>query len=165
MASIEATGKASLVVKETLTTSVGADAIDSIVQHQGIQTDSLTASTTVPVTTVVDVTHTLSGGALTVDLTSLTGTNGSSVTASGLKLQYMYIECPSTNTDAVTFTQGAVNGYSIDSAAAAWLIPVQPGGWAMIYAVNLAQDVGASDLGIDLAGTGSETANVIYVFG
>ena len=162
---VTATSIASLNVKESITTSVGSGAVSDIVEHQQRNSTELTASSTVPATTVVDVTHTLSGGALTVDLTALTGTNGSSVDATGLKLQQMTISCPSGNTDAVTFTQGAVNGYSIDSAAASWLIPVQPGGYMVWYGADLAQDVGGSDLAIDLSGTGSETADVIYVFG
>ena len=165
MSSITATGILNLSIKETLTTSVGSDSPDPVTGHLSFQTDELTASTTVPATIVVDVTHTLSGGALTVDLTSLTGTNGSSVTASGLKLQYFTAKCPASNTGALTLTTGSVNGFSIDDAAAAWLIPVHPGGWVAWYGVNLSQDVAGGDLAIDLSGTSTDTVDMMYVFG
>lgn len=162
---VTAKGILNLSVKETITTGIGSNSPDPNTTHLSFQTDELDASSTVPATIVVETTHTLSGGSLTVDLTSLTGTNGSSVSASGLKLQYFTAKCPTSNTGALTLETGSVNGFSIDDAAAAWLIPVHPGGWVMWYGVNLSQDVAGGDLAIDLSGTSTDTVDMIYVFG
>jgi len=57
----------------------------------------------------------LSSGTATIDLTALTRGNGgaTAVNMSGLKVQIFKFENVSTNTAAITITDGASNGYNI----------------------------------------------------
>lgn len=55
---------------------------------------------------------TLSAGALTVDLTSLSRSPYPTVTLSSLKPYSVYLYAPTTNTNSVSVTVGASNGYA-----------------------------------------------------
>src|SRR3954469_7660829 len=105
--SVSATYKSNLTIRETLTAEAAGT---PTITHSGFDSSkSLSASTTPSVTKMIARTLSLSTGALTIDLTSLTGTASSSVTLSGLKIQMMKIK--NTATHAITIAKGASNGY------------------------------------------------------
>lgn len=74
----------------------------------------LSASTTPAVSQVWSDTVALSSGSLSIDLTSLSrGSVLSSLDLTGLKVQAIYLEAPSTNSAAVTVEVGASTPYDI----------------------------------------------------
>ena len=123
----------------------------------------LGASTTPPVTKYAGFLQALSTGTATIDLTSLTGTNGAAVTGLGLKLQAAKFTATSTNTGTITLVEGASNGYEM--LGNAFSIILQPGQWFMFYGNDAAPDVAAGAKTIDLSGTGSESVDCELVFG
>jgi hypothetical protein len=131
----------------------------------GTTTGTLDASSTVPATKTASDTTTVSAGSL--NLTTLTGPLASSVSFSGLKVQLVYITCPSTNTGGVTFDVGAANGYNLFGAdnASNESIEVMPGGAVLIYHPNNAEDVDATHKSIDVSGTAGNTYNYVLVAG
>lgn len=154
-----------LDVVETITTGTPA-AIDSnsIVTHDAYSTSGqLTSTTTVPATKSAFFSAVMSGGALTIDLTALTGTNGATVTFNGLKVQLMHLKAPITNAANVTVTAGASNG--IDLLGASWSAVLQPGQELMWAGLDLAEDVSATVKTIDLAGTAADTLEVSLAAG
>ncbi len=121
------------------------------------------ASPAVPFTSTAFFKKALSSGAATIDLTSLTGTNGKTVDLTGLKVQAILLRNPSTNANPITVGEGATNGYEL--AGNAWSVQLKPGMSCMIYAAEQAPDVGSSAKTIDLAGTGSQALDVGIVAG
>lgn len=125
---------------------------------------SETNSTTGVTTSVVAASnHALTSGTATIDLTAMLGTNGATVSGSGLKLQYMIARATSTNANPIKIKNGASNGY---------------GGWGSDFAVSLKanqrfmidgrdleNDVDGTHKTLDLSGTGSQSIDIIMVFG
>ena len=162
---IAATMRMMLDVVETLdvnTTSLAA--ANQTVTHNAYDLGTVASATTLsPATMVVAFQQALTGGTATIDLTSLTGTNGAVRDASGLKLQGLLLRNPSTNANQILMEPGAANGY--DAFGASWQVTLQPGQQAMYYGYDATPDVGASDLGLDMTGTASQALDVIMVFG
>jgi len=119
-------------------------------------TATLNASSAAPVTKIYSDEITLTAGAATIDLTSLTGFAGTSATWAGLKVQAILISTNKNNTDAVTFAEGGTNGYA--ALGSGWTITLGASGksaTALFYLNEGAPDVGASDKTIDV--TSSDT--------
>lgn len=156
--SVSAAYVGQLTVTETITTGI-ADVLSSnnVVIHGGWN-KSITITGTVTASFVV----TLSTGAFTVDLTSLTGTNGASVSLSGLKVLAFLVSVPGTNANAFTIAKGASNGYQLKGSS--WSETFQPGDHMVYYPTN-AQTVGGSAKTIDCSGTGSQTCQIVVVGG
>lgn len=115
---------------------------------------TLNASSSAPATKVIVDEITLSSGAATIDLTSLTGFAATSVTMSGLKVQAIILSTASTNTHAVTFVEGASNGYEM--LGNAFSITMGASGKSATAAFILnegAPDVSASAKTIDVSST------------
>ena len=158
-------------VTETLSTSVPA-ADTPTVTHAGFNHwATLNASSTVPATTVVALTPTLIAGAVTIDLTSLTGTNGSSVDLTGLKVQQILFNNGTTSSGTlsagtnavVTIDAGATNG--LDIFGSTGQVDVPPGGSIQMLFQDTLADVSASVKNIDLSGTGTDAYEMIIVAG
>ncbi len=124
----------------------------------------LTSATTVPATKVYSALVALSGGSVTIDLTSLTDLKGGALTFVGLKLQILAFHNPSTNANSITVTFGAVNGYDFLGSATSECV-LSPGAGIFMFGNDTLDDVGASDLAIDLSGTGSQALNTFLVAG
>lgn len=155
-----------LTIKEQLsaTNMPGVAATRREVLHnQYDTTKSYTATSSPAVTKVAQFSQALSGGSATIDLTSLTDSEGNALDLTGLKCQAARFRNPSTNTGAITITEGAVNGFALGGASFSWIL--QPGQAITIDGANVTDAVGASDLAIDLAGTGSEALEVSLAFG
>lgn len=155
-----------LSVVETLTGNVDA-AESPQVTHSGFNLTGvrLNASSTPPATKVSAVTHALTAGAKTIDLTVLPGTEGNQ-DCTGLKLQLLLLENPAGNA-AITIGKGASNGYAlfgttntVTVAAAA----TQAGYLAFFFPEGL-PDVAAGAKTIDVSGTGTQEFNLILVLG
>jgi hypothetical protein len=98
----------------------------------------------------------LTAGAATIDLTAIPGVQGN-VTFSGIKVVYAIFQNPGSNT--ITVSEGASNGYPIG------IHVIHPGGYRVCYFKDGLGDVSGSDKTIDLAGTGTDTLNAIFVAG
>ena len=161
--SVTARVKQQLTVTETLETGVDAAANPNIVHDQFNVNETLNATSTVPATTVAADTIALSSGALTIDLTSLNGTNGVSVDGSGLNVQAVLLSNASGNTGAMTFVEGATNGHPLFGAS--FSIVLQPGDSILAYFPDSGTAIGSSNKTIDVTGTGTESFDYQFVMG
>lgn len=126
------------------------------------ETDTITAATSAsPVTVQASFLATLSGGALTINLTALNGTNGAVVDLTGLKVQLVRVKNLGANN--LTIKGGASNGHNFFTSTDG--VVVVPNGVAMFFAPEGFQDVGASDLAWDLTGTSAQTSEWTIVAG
>lgn len=134
------------------------------VTHSAIDLDTgaLTSSTTVPVTDVASFSKALSTGTGTIDLTALDGTEAT-IDGSGKKVQAVLFRNPSTNANAITIVEGAINGYALFGAS--FSIILQPGQQFGAYLKDAAPDIAAGDKTIDISGTGSQALDVVLVIG
>lgn len=106
---------------------------------------------------------TLSGGSLSVDLTNLTGTNGVTVDATGLKLQAMLLRQPAGNA-VMTIKKGVTNGYK-PGGSSDFSISLTAGEAAAFLFDETSDEVGASLKTLDLAGTGTQKLQAVLLFG
>ena len=158
------TDRMEMTIAETITvgTPAATDA-KSLVTHDGFNVASdLTSTTGVPVTKAATFTIALSGGAISIDLTALPGTNLGTVDMSTLKVQFVLFQNPLGNA-AMTIADGASNGYG--GWGASFLVVLQPGCSCMLQGLDLEPDVGASAKVWDITGTGTESLNVSVVCG
>lgn len=152
-----------VTVKQTLDTGINSSASDrTVTQDQINTTKTLSAGTTPPVTKMIWVNQALTAGAKTLDLTSLTGTNGASVTFSGLKVQSAKFKNPTGNA-AMTIKFGAANPYNL--LGASWTLILLAGQEITVYGNDATPDVAGGAKDIDIAGTGSEIIEVQLVAG
>lgn len=148
-------------VTETLADgSLGSSA--NSVQHTAFNEGAtINASSTPPATKVAEAVVALSGGAKTVDLTALTGTNGATIDMSGLKVQIIRIKNLGAN--AMTFVEGASNGYELMGNA--WSVILASGQVLMLYGNDATPDVAAGAKTIDVTGTTTQTFELTVVAG
>ena len=147
-------------VVETLDNAPGANT--PTVTHNKYSTNiTLTSAGVVPVTKVVATRLALVAGAKTIDLTTLTGTNGVAVSMTGLKLQvFKFIN---RGTNPMTISQGAATAYQWGGAN--FSIRLYAGQELLLYGTELNPDVSASVKHIDVAGTGTEEFEVLLLAG
>lgn len=167
-AAVKAKIAATLTVDETLALGLDNAADPTFTHTLGDDAATLTSSTTPAVTKTYSETINLSGGAATIDLTSLPGPNSTTIDFTGLKVQAIKFVCPSTNTEGITVDRGGSNPYNLfgEDNASAEQIEVLPGD---VYLVKCGpdkrEDVDATHSDVQLAGTGTETISVILVAG
>ena len=148
-------------VTETLSdTSLASNGTDVVHDAYGLAT-TIKADSAVPATKVAAGIQTLTAGALTMDLTALTGTNGAAVTALGLKLQVWLLK--NLGAAVMTFSEGASNGYA--ALGASFSFKLLQNQMAQFYLADAAPDVASGDRTIDVAGTGSQTFQNVMVLG
>lgn len=147
-----------ITTTESLSDAGLASGQNAILHNAYNEGSTLTAATTPPVTKIAEFLLTLTDGAATIDLRSLTGTNGAIIDGNGLKVQLLRIKNLGANN--MTFEEGASNGYALGSS-----IVVLPGGIAQIYFNDASPDIGSSDKTIDVAGTGAQTAEITIIMG
>lgn len=141
---------------------------DSTVTTDGLNTtETLTAATDPPVTKYSAFQQALSGGAATIDLTSLPDSNGvaAMVTLTGLKPQVMKLRNLATNANAITIAKGASNGYT--GFGASFSLALQPGDeitWKGNDNSGVT-DVGSGARTLDITGTGAQVLEVLIVAG
>lgn len=157
-----------LEVDETLALSLDL-AADVAHTHKTDETTrgTLNASSTPAVTKCFSDDLTLTAGTALLDLTSLTGPAGTSVTFNGLKVQLAKFACPSSNTAPVLIQKGAATAYNLlgKDNASSETFEVLPGGCMMLYHDDEAEDVDATHKDVKFTGTAGETIEVILVAG
>lgn len=160
---VTVTYEAKATVVETLATNSDSapDATRKITHTNYNESATLTSATTPPVTTVAEFLATLSGGALTIDLRALTGTNGASIDGNGLKVQILRVKNLGAN--ILTITPGASNGIDLLGASSSIAIPA--GGHAMFYFNDASPDISGTDKTLDLAGTSAQTSEWTVIMG
>jgi hypothetical protein len=157
-----------LAVEETVAQSLDL-AVDVPITHQTDETTrgTLNASSTPAVTKCFSDDLTLTAGEATLDLTSLTGPAGVTVTFNGLKVQLAKFACPSSNTNPVLIQKGDATAYNLLGAdnASSETFEVLPGGCMALFHDNEAEDVDATHKDVKFTGTAGETIEVILVAG
>lgn len=116
-----------LSVVETVSMGL-VDAANPTITHAITDTYTvLNASSTPPGTTVASGTVTLSGGTVTLDLTSILGptVNGTAcpVNFTGKKINAIKIQSAAANTNPITIVGGASNGYLLFGASGSLILP------------------------------------------
>lgn len=106
---------------------------------------------------------TLSGGSLAIDLTALVDSVIGTVSLSGKKMMLLALQAPGTNVAAITWAPAGLNGYSG---------PLNAGGTTLnqndqilFGPLNNSGLVGSGAKAIALSGTGTDSLNVIMLFG
>ena len=150
---------------ETLDVNVpAASASDKTVTHSGFNSSqSLNASTVVPVTKCAYLEKALSSGAGTIDLTAVTGTGGMTVDMTGLKVQVLKIKNKTTNANPITIAKGATNGWT--GFGSAWTVTLAVGQEVTFFGNDATPDVSSTVKVLDLSGTGSQVLEVAIVAG
>ncbi len=105
-----------LTVEEVKDLGLDNVADPTITHTLGSHADTLTATTTPPVTKTYSDDLALVAGAKTIDLQALPSSESTTVNFTGLKVQLIKITTPATNTAEVTFDVGAANGYNLFGA-------------------------------------------------
>lgn len=160
---VEVAWAQTITIVETLPNNTGsaADASRKVTHTNYNESGTLNAGSTPPATLQASFLLPLSSGAATIDLRALTGTNGASVDGNGLKVQLFRIKNLGANN--MVLTPGASNG--IDLFGASFSITIFPGAVWECFLNDNAPDIAAGDKTIDVAGTGSQTAEVTIVMG
>ena len=163
--SVNVAYQAKVAVTETLESNVPATPTGSrsVVHSAWDSTKTLKSDSTPPATKVAVFEKALSGGAATIDLTALTGTNSATVVGSGLRVQVLRVKAPATNGNPITIAKGASNGY--DGLGASFSHALVPGGEATFFLNDAGGDIGGTNKNLDLAGTGSQVLQVEVVLG
>lgn len=132
-----------------------------VIHDQFDEFGTLTSATSVPVTTVAEAVVALSGGAKTIDLTALTGTNGATVSMSGLKVQIFRFKNLGAN--QMTIVGGAANGYLLWGASGSVIVPA--GGIVQFFGNETLADVDGTHKNIDVSGTAAQTFELTVIAG
>ena len=156
---VQASYQAELTVSETLS---DADAQIPIITHQAFNTSyNLNGTSTPPASEYGSLSTPMTSGALSIDLTALTGANGASVNGTGLAVRAFRLLNPETNAAALTFQAAGSNGYNL--AGAGWKLVLNPGDDVLMY-VGAAPRSAAARL-IAVTGTGTDTVQAGFVIG
>ena len=161
--SVAATYKSGVVVKETLTASVaGADS--PIITHDVYDSEiTLNAGSTPPATDAVFWQQDLAAGTATIDLTSLTGTNGESIDGTGKRVQVLKFKALAANANTIAVIPAAANGYELSGAD--FKITLSPGQEFLYYGNEATPEIGAAAKDFTLTGTGTQGLEVSIVLG
>lgn len=151
-------------VQQTFDATAGPAAGTPKVTHAGWDfAHSLSATSTPPLSKHAAFQQALVAGAVTIDLTSLTGFNGEAVDGTGLKVQVLKLRNPSTNANQISIEPGVANGY--DLLGSDMKLTLQPGDEVLLYVPDTADDIGAADCELDLAGTLIQALDVEILMG
>jgi len=145
-------------INETLSNVDGA-AQQTINLSAFDETFTMNADSTPPGTKCVVKLIALTAGAYTIDLTTITGTNGVVQDMTGLRVQLIRVKNLGANN--MTFTPGASNG--IDIGCGAFTVPA---GWTeMKRTGDTSVDVASGDRTIDVTGTAAQTFELTIIAG
>ena len=158
---------------ETFVSQVASGAVNTNVGLNKILYDGfddktvLTTATTPDVDTTAYLEATLSGGALTVDLTSLVCLDTTTVNLNGKKVRSIKFRAKSTSTGAFTIAKGASNGYTgFGSAFSVVLEAATTGGsWVQYYTAGTGTAVSGTVKTLDITGTGSQVLLIAIAAG
>lgn len=161
--SLTATVTGKITVNEDLATNAGL-LTDKTVTSQ-INVQSTINGTSNPAGTVhAAFQQALTAGAATIDLTNLSGVNGKATDGTGLRVQAAIFRNPAANANPITISKGAANAY--DGFGVNFSITLAPGASVgPIVTADAGSDIGPAKKNLDLAGTGAQALDVIFVLG
>jgi hypothetical protein len=155
---VSVTYRFDITTRETLTSTV-PDVPSKVVVASGYnESATLNATSTPPATKKAAVLVTLTAGAYTLDLSTMTDASGVAI-GTGLRVQLIRIKNLGAN--AMTFAEGASNGLALACGS----IVVPAGGIAQYFLNDASPDMASGDRTLDVTGTGTQTAEVTVVFG
>ena len=148
---------------ESLDTNSGFDS-DKSVTHSLLNTSKTLNGTSSPAATQVGVSSlALAGGAGTLDLTALIGTNGAAVNGTGLRVQAAKFVNPATNANPITVSKSVSSGY--DGFGASFSLTLSPGAEMTVLTADAGSDIGSGNKNLTLGGTGAQALNYEIVMG
>jgi hypothetical protein len=147
-------------VKEKLTNSV---LDDKYVTHRIRTLLQMTSATTPDAELIYSTTQALSGGSATIDLKSISNTEGTTIVTDGKKVRAFAAKATSTNENALTLTEGASNGYELMGDG--WKVALEASDSFLVVLNDNAPAIGDSAKTIDLSGTLSESVDILIIFG
>ena len=153
--SITVTTKSEITVIETLSLGPGSS---QRVPDTGANTTQLklNATTTPPVSQKSHFAQALSGGAATIDLLALVGSQGQTLVTTGLRVQAVKVQNP--NAHQLAVAPAGSNGYGLT-------FNVPPQGEVLLTSTNLLPAIGSGAHNLTLTGIGSEASNWLIVLG
>lgn len=154
-----------LDVVETVGTNAEqiSSARNSVTFDGQTEESALTSATTPNVTVHAVGIKTMTSGAVTLDLRTLTGLNGVAVDLNGLKPRMIVFENPSTNANPVTIVFGSATPYT--GLGAAFNLTLQVGQKVALLLGTAGTAVSGSVKFLDITGTGSQVLNYEIVAG
>lgn len=157
------TGILTVIESLSRTNVNGSASQNTELKHEISKLQEFTSGTTVDAELVYMGTQALTDGTATIDLLSLADTEGNTIATTGKKVRAIMISPTDGNTGAVTLTEGASTGYELGGNT--WSLALSDGDWALIYLGASAPTISASLKYIDISGTGTESIDLIILFG
>ena len=123
---------------------------------------SLTSATTPNVTLAALAEITLTAGAATIDLTSVSDVNGVTKNFNALKIRCIKFRAKSTAIHAFTIAKGASNGFTGLGASFSVTLPANAAGgaWVSFYDAGGGTAVSGTVKTLDISGTGTDVLQV-----
>ncbi len=130
------------------------------------ESDSFTASTSVPVTKYAAFQQAMTAGTATINLAALPGVTAEEVVnLTGLKVQILKLRSLATNGNKITVAKGGSSGYGLCASGDTWSIVLSPGQSVLFFLDEAAPDVAGGARTIDLTGTLAQVLEVHVVAG
>ncbi len=104
-------------------------------------------------------------GIIDVDLTDLTDVEGVALDGTNMKLQYLRMQCPSTNSNQAAVQRGAAQPYPLGSDLSDVGIPVYPGGRFEIEYNDALSDISNTVKNLRFTGTQDDTFSLELIIG
>lgn len=164
----KATIEGNMTILRKLATAPAANASRNYVTLDGYDnTHELTASTTPDADYGDAFELTLTAGAVTLDLTAITGPDAGTISYSGKKIRAIKFRAKSTSAGAFTIAKGASNGYTGFGSAFSVTLPANAAGgaWFMFYDAGGGTAVSGTVKTLDITGTGTQVIEVAVVAG
>lgn len=122
----------------------------------------LNSASTPGVSQVVSTLVTLTGGAKTLDLESLSSLNEGVKNMTGLTLVALYMKASDDNANPISIEPGATNGY--DLFGSDFKVSLDAGDSVLLYSEDNNDAVAGTDKDIDFAGVDTQSAELTMVF-
>jgi len=140
-----------------------SDVNDDKITHKHSLDERYSAYSSPDVELVYEGTVALTDGSATIDLTDLSDKGGNTIATTGKKVRIISAIPTSTNTGAITLSDGASNGYELFGDG--WSIDLTAGQRLLAFCDIDTPDVASGAKTIDLAGTAVESIDLLIVFG
>ena len=143
--------------------TISASAKNRTVVHDQLNTtQTLNGVSSPAVSMVAEFQGNMTAGTLSIDLTSLTGTNGAATNMTGLKVQIFKVIALANNANNITLVQGASNGYNLMGS---FSVTLAPGQEFLFYGNAATPAIGSGARILTMTGTLSQGADFVVVAG
>jgi hypothetical protein len=162
---VSVTYRADLTVVETIGATPALSSADQTITHNALnRTIPLTASSTPDAELVAETRVTLTAGAATIDLTAIPTNRGGTIDGTGKKVRAFKFRAPSDNTGgAISVAAGASNGLAMAGSDFKYNVGIDCE--VQGYLKDTSTAIDATHKTLDLAGTGTDALDVIFVLG